>query len=308
MYVLALNGYFRQFFVFRVSFLHRNRPIRPQEGFRVPTRFGRAGLAWYSPTGVDEHLTAPDIDAVVPVSLPLDHRPGQLVRRLVALLEVVAASGFPTQLALGAVLMGAGVRPLAPGGGLSLSFVVVVWALDAVILFGFIAWRLDAGGERPDAVLFGSRPLGREAVIGLALVPVLFAGVVAVLALVRVLAPSLHNVATNPFEGLIRTPLDAWILGAMAVVSGGIKEEAQRAFILHRFDQHLGGARVGLVLFSLAFGAGHFIQGWDVGVVTTLLGFFWGVLYLRRGSTAASMVSHSGFNVAQVLQFALLGS
>ena len=131
---------------------------------------------------------------------------------------------------------------------------------------------------------------------------------IGVLAAVRWAAPWLHNVETNPFEMLIRSPLDATIIGAVAVISGGIKEEVQRAFVLRRFEQELGGARVGLIVFSLAFGAGHFIQGWDVGVVTTLLGLFWGVLYLRRGSFTASAVSHSGFNVAQIVQFMVLGS
>ena len=114
--------------------------------------------------------------------------------------------------------------------------------------------------------------------------------------------------ATNPFEPLLRSPRDAIILGAVVVISGGIKEEVQRAFVLRRFEQHLGGARVGLVVFSVVFGAGHFIQGWDVSVVTALLGLFWGVLYLRRGSVTASAVSHSGFDVAQIVQFMVFGS
>jgi membrane protease YdiL (CAAX protease family) len=247
-------------------------------------------------------------DAVVDLTVSRSAGPGNVVRRLVAVIEVVAMSGFPTQLAIGAVLMGLGGHPYNADGGLSLSYVVAGWSLDAVVLVGLIAWRLRASGEPVGRVLFGARPLRREAAIGLVLVPVLFGLVAAVLGGLRLLIPSLHNVATNPFEGLIRSPLDAWILGAMAVVSGGVKEEVQRAFILHRFDQHLGGATLGLVVFSLAFGAGHFIQGWDVGVVTTLLGVFWGILYLRRHSVAASMISHSGFNVVQVLQYTILGA
>ena len=51
-----------------------------------------------------------------------------------------------------------------------------------------------------------------------------------------------------------------------------------------------------------AFGAFHYTQGWDVAIITGLLGLFWGYLYIRRGSVAASMVSHAGFNGTQVLQ------
>ena len=34
-----------------------------------------------------------------------------------------------------------------------------------------------------------------------------------------------------------------------------------------------------------------------------LLGAFWGVIYLRRRSAVAPMVSHAGFNLLQVLLF-----
>ena len=92
------------------------------------------------------------------------------------------------------------------------------------------------------------------------------------------------------------------------IVTGGIKEEMQRAFVLHRFDQSLGGARAGLVVYSVVFGTGHIIQGYDVAIVTTLLGLAWGIVYLRRRSLVASSVSHAGFNAAQVLQFAMFGA
>ena len=69
---------------------------------------------------------------------------------------------------------------------------------------------------------------------------------------------------------------------------------------LRRFDQHLGGGWLGLAVFSVAFGLGHFIQGWDTVVVTGALGVLWGALYLTRGSAVAAMVSHTGFNLTQI--------
>ncbi len=228
--------------------------------------------------------------------------------RIVASLEVVAASGFPSQIGLSVLLVALGYRPIDNRGGLSLPFVASVWLLDLVVLIGFILWRLHASRESPVGLFLGARSIGREAVLGLALLPALFVLVACVLGLIRYVVPALHNVAANPLEGLVRSRLDAWILGAMAVLSGGLKEEAQRAFVLHRFDQHLGGAGVGLVVFSLVFGMGHFIQGWDVGVATTLLGFVWGVLYLRRRSVTAAVVSHAGFNVIQIVQFTIFGA
>ena len=73
---------------------------------------------------------------------------------------------------------------------------------------------------------------------------------------------------------------DVVVLAVVGLLAGGIREEVQRAFILHRFEQHLGGAVAGLVCFSLLFGVGHALQGWPAVVTTTLLGAFWGLVYL----------------------------
>lgn len=227
--------------------------------------------------------------------------------RASALTEVVLTSGFPTQLAIGLVLAGAGVSAYGADGSLSLRFVATLWLADAVVVVGLVVLFLRLRGERPATLWLGARSFAREAWLGLALVPATFGVAIAILETVRLVWPALHNVAVNPFEGLIRSGEDAAVLAVVAVVSGGIKEELQRGFVLHRFEQQLGGAAVGLVVFSIAFGAGHLVQGWDVGLVTTLLGLCWGVLYLKRRSVTAAAVSHSGFNVAQVVQFVILG-
>ena len=80
----------------------------------------------------------------------------------------------------------------------------------------------------------------------------------------------------------------------------------QRAFIIHRFNEHLGGEYVGLILYSLVFGLGHGLQGWDAVVTTTILGLFWGYVYVTRRSIVAPVVSHSGFNAAEIFQYFML--
>jgi len=88
---------------------------------------------------------------------------------------------------------------------------------------------------------------------------------------------------------------------------GYVREEIQRAFLLHRFEEWLGGRAVGVIVTSAAFGAGHGLQGVDAGVATGLLGAFWGVIYLRRRSAVAPMVSHAGFDLLQIVQFLIAG-
>jgi membrane protease YdiL (CAAX protease family) len=58
---------------------------------------------------------------------------------------------------------------------------------------------------------------------------------------------------------------------------------------------------------SVAFGLGHIPQGLDATVATGLLGAFWAAVYLRRRSVVAPIVSHSGFDLLQLLQFVFVG-
>jgi len=238
---------------------------------------------------------------------PFAPRPSPVAVRLGALFEVLLCSDFPSQLFIGQVLMLLGVRPFTSGYRYSATFIVTLSLTDAVVLVGLVLAFLYVHGERARDVLFGRQPAWREAILGLLLIPVVYILAVVVLATLQQLAPALHNVPHNPLESLIRTPADALLFALVAVVSGGIREEVQRAFILHRFEQHLGGGPLGLVVFSVVFGAGHVIQGWDAAVTTATLGAFWGVIYLVRRSIAAPMVSHSGFDLAEIIRYTLYG-
>jgi membrane protease YdiL (CAAX protease family) len=225
--------------------------------------------------------------------------------RLAAAIEVIACSGFPTQIAIAGALALAGFHPFDARGRLSVAYVFSLSVADAILIVGLVAWFLRLHGESVRAVLFGARPLLSESLLGFLQLPAILLLVVAAMSAVTRFAPWLHNVPKNPMEGLISTPGDAWLFTMVAIVGGGIREEVQRAFILHRFEQHLGGAWVGLVLFSLVFASGHVIQGRDVALTTGLLGLFWGVVYLGRRSITSAVVSHSCFNAVEIVRFAL---
>lgn len=222
--------------------------------------------------------------------------------RVVALLEVLLCSDFPTQLALAATFAYFGFRPLVDGS-LNLTYVAVLSFADTLLLLGLVWLFLKAHGESPRAALLGDRPLLSEARAGIPLLFVAFAVAVVVMLAAQTFAPWLHTVPHNPLEDLVNSPVQAAVFALVLIVAGGIREEVQRAFLLRRFEQWLGGARIGLVVTSLAFGAGHFIQGADAAVATAALGAFWGWVYLRRRSIAAPVVSHAGFNLVQILQY-----
>jgi membrane protease YdiL (CAAX protease family) len=186
--------------------------------------------------------------------------------------------------------------------------VLTLLLADTLIVTVLMVWLTRAHGESPSALWLGIARPRRELFVGLLLVPVVFLMVVILLNGLRLFAPWLHDVTTNPLEQLAgNTPISAATFGLVAILAGGVREELQRAFVLRRFEQHLGGANVGVVISSIAFGLAHKTQGWDAVITTGVLGFFWALLYLDRRSSIAPVISHAGFNSLEILRVALVG-
>jgi membrane protease YdiL (CAAX protease family) len=225
--------------------------------------------------------------------------------RMLALTEVVLCSGLPTQLLIGQLLAAAGY-PAFTEGTPQRGPLAALALIDSVVLVALIVLLLRAHGESVAALLIGRRPVAQESLLGLLLVPAFFVGVGLIVLTLRALFPWTHNVPVNPFEQLMRTPADAALFAVVVIVAGGLREEIQRAFLLRRFEVHLGGPVFGLLVVSVGFGLGHALQGWDAAIVTGLLGYTWGVLYLKRRSAVAPIVSHAGYNALQVVQVLLL--
>lgn len=238
---------------------------------------------------------------------PLDGRT-TAQRKAIAIAELILCSSVPTQLLLQVVMMGVGWNPNLAGGGLSLSFVLTMALADTFLLIALMVALSRAHGDSLSELWLGRRPILKECLLGIAFVPPIFLLVVIVLNTVRLFAPSLHNVETNPLEDLASGgALNAAAFGIVAILAGGVREELQRAFMLRRFEQHLGGADVGVLVLSIAFGLGHLVQGRDAAIATGVLGAVWAVMYLRRRSSVAPLVSHAGFNSLEVLRVAIAG-
>ena len=227
--------------------------------------------------------------------------------RLRAGFEVLVCSAYPTQLAIAGLLRLGGLAPLGPDGQLSAAFVFSLSLLDAVVLLGLVVYFIVRGGESPRRLFLGDRRVAREAALGILLLPLIVALVFAVLVAIQGLMPGLRNVPENPLGALTGTPLGLAGFLVVAIVAGGLREELQRAFLLHRFERHLGGAWVGVLVTSAAFGLGHTLQGWDAAIATGVLGLIWALVYLRRRSVVAGVVSHALFNCAELLRAALGG-
>ena len=213
--------------------------------------------------------------------------------------EILLCSGYPTQLLISAALLAAGLAP-ERGGQLSARFVFALATLDTVVLVTIILACILRRGESPRRLFFGDAPAGREAIAGILAAPFVIALVIVLMLVIRLIAPSLHNVPDNPLETLLGDQGGIWMFLFVVIFAGGIREELQRAFLLHRFKEHLGQPWMGLLITSMSFGLGHTMQGYDAALITGSLGALWGAMYLTRGSAIAPMVSHSLFNIGQL--------
>src|SRR5688572_23457972 len=138
--------------------------------------------------------------------------------------------------------------------------------------------------------------------VGLALVPLLLLINVLVSVTIRYLLPKYFS-DHNPLLDTIKSPQDLALFILAALLAGGIKEEFQRAFILTRFRDHLGGAPVGLVLWSVIFGAAHYVQGPQGIITASLFGLIFGLVYLAQKSLVAPIVAHGVYDTVVLLGF-----
>ena len=256
-----------------------------------------------------EEIQAESLDPALPAPAvsPLDSgTPAQ--RRVVAIAELILCSSVPTQLLLQGLMVGLGWKPVDASGDFSLSFVVTMSLADTALLITLMLMLTRAHGDSVSELWLGRRSAVKETLLGIALVPPIFLLVVVVLNTVRLFAPNLHNVENNPLEQLaMGGAANAAAFAAVAIFAGGVREELQRAFLLRRFERHLGGTDVGVLVLSVAFGLGHMVQGWDAAITTGVLGAVWAGLYVRRRSSIAPIVSHAGFNSLEVLRVAIVG-
>lgn len=212
---------------------------------------------------------------------------------------MLICSGYPTQLLIIAVLSAFGILPMADGG-ISPTFIFAVSAIDTVLLLGLVFLFLHRSGERARDVFVRQGSAVNEVSAGVLLLPAVFMVVVAVQFGIQQFAPYLRNVTVSPFTPLLASPLLLAGFVVLVLIAGGVREELQRAFLLHRFEQRLGGGSLGIALTSIAFGLGHTLQGWDAAIITALMGAFWGAVYLARRNVLSTVTNHALFNLTQI--------
>ncbi len=241
-------------------------------------------------------------DSPLPVEIPRKPR----IDRLIALFEVLLVSGlissFFAALPFSAFHIGNMALLLKDARLVSLYIL-----LEACLTFLILAIILKARGETIAGLGLRREHWRRNLGLGLALVPCLFL-INAIVALAFKYYLPRYYIEQNPLTEIIRTPQQLALFIFAALLAGGIKEELQRAFILNRFRSCLGGAAAGLVLWSIAFGAGHYIQGIQGIVIAAIYGFIFGIIYILSGSLIAPMVAHGLYDSLVLLAYWFLSS
>ncbi len=227
--------------------------------------------------------------------------PKRLKNRLLALAEVVLLSGlissFLAFLPLSAVL-GKRTEILNVDPRLLSAFLL----LEAGITLILVVIILRAHRETVGSLGLQWDRWKTSFLLGLALVPFLFLVNGIVQMTFRIYFPG-YYLERNPLTEIIRTPQQLGLFILSALIAGGVKEELQRAFILNRFSRYLGGAGLGLVLWSVAFGAGHYLQGAQGIAIATIFGFIFGGTYLLSGSLIAPIVAHGTYDALALLAY-----
>ena len=247
-----------------------------------------------------------------------------LINSCLALFEVVAVAlsgSFLAQWLFSAV--GLDSQQILNSAVQLFVFMVSEASLTLLLIVFFLRLR----GERLRILGWIWEKAGREVLLGVAIVPILFGCTVSVISFFRLVLPQ-YATETNPILGLLQDRGDLILFLISSVYVGGIKEEIQRAFVLDRFERYIGvillkswigtfqptavanektgrriGMLLGLILWSLFFALGHAIQGIDNAVGAGILGLLFGLLYIWRRNLAAPIVSHALYDIVTLVTF-----
>jgi membrane protease YdiL (CAAX protease family) len=234
-------------------------------------------------------------------SLPAEAPPKTRADRALALFEVILLSGVISGFLAVLPFSFFHVRDMT----LLLknaTYVSIYLLVDTAITFVILGAILKAHQESLASLGLHWENWKRNIAMGLVLVPLLFLINALVSIVFKILLPH-YYFEQNPLTDPIHTPQELALFIFSALLAGGIREEVQRAFIINRFRSYLGGAGVGLVLWSIAFGTLHSIQHAQGVVVATVFGFSFGLIYLVTGSLVAPIIAHGAYDSLALLAY-----
>ena len=220
--------------------------------------------------------------------------------RIQAVFEIMLVSGIVSSLLVSLVFAAVFGRNRLKLMEMDVGFLAAYLLVESAVTFLILWILMKARRETLHALGLRRRLWKTHVLLGILAAPclIIVSGVVGLM--FQLFLPK-YALDKNPLLEMIHSPRQLTLFIITGIVAGGVKEELQRAFILCRFRHHLGGARVGLVVWSLAFGAGHYTQGIQGMCAAAILGFVFGVLYLMRGNLILPITAHAVYNTLTLL-------
>ena len=98
-------------------------------------------------------------------------------------------------------------------------------------------------------------------------------------------------------EAVVRPIFGQWPVPQLAVISvlAGVCEESLFRAVIQGGLTSVVGLEAALVLASVLFGACHFVN-WAYAITATLIGLYWGALWLFTGNVLAPAVTHAVYD------------
>src|SRR5688572_27082916 len=100
--------------------------------------------------------------------------PSMFQRRTLAVTEILLCSGIPSQVLIASLLAASGMAVETTPGQPALPFVFWLSMIDTLAVVGLMVLLTRARRERLSDLWLGGRPLLREALVGIWLVPLVF--------------------------------------------------------------------------------------------------------------------------------------
>lgn len=108
--------------------------------------------------------------------------------------------------------------------------------------------------------------------------------------------PQIRSIIKAAGAMLPVTPGERWVFALVAISAGITEEFLYRGFLFFYLRTYLppsAGMAAVLAISSIAFGVIHLYQGWRGVVLTTLVGAWFGWLYLLTGSLLVPVAMHT---------------
>jgi len=180
-----------------------------------------------------------------------------------------------------------------------LTFVVTAWATIV-----FFLWR---NGEPVDRIGWRLENGGREALLGLGLFVMLFAGSIALESLLRSAGTSAPATPRPQFL-TAKGPAELALALTLVAVVAVAEETIFRGYLILRFSAITRRPAVAALLSAIVFALGHGYEG-TTGVATIgVMGFGLAVVYLWRRTLVAPAVMHFLQDFMGVIVLPLVGS